>query len=509
MKHLKLFFLFLLIPFLSIANNQNSTDKQKLKELEKYYQKALEQWEVPGMAIGIVKDNELIFAKGFGVKDINHSKKINKNTNFAIASNTKAFTAAGIMILSEEGKLSLSDKVQDHLPWFELYDSYVSEHMTIRDLLCHRSGLVTFSGDLIWYLSDHSPEEIVRRARFLKPAYGFRESYGYSNIMFITAGLIIEKVSGLSLEEFMKEKYFEPLQMDRTIISTSDIESMGNYAQPHIDIEGEVKKIPYANWDNGKAMGGIISNVVDVSKWLKLQLNKGIIDGDTIFSAESQEEMWTSQISRKVSSYSKELWPSTHFKGYGLGWGLFDYLGRKVIMHTGGYDGTISATVLIPEENLGIVILTNKITSLYSPVLYKTLDAFLGGEEKDWATIILERMNKNRQGSEEVKEDNTEKIAALGLDKYQGYYSGNVYGGVSISFEDKGLYIRFEHTKDFHSPLTHINANTFEIKFPDAPSLPKGTVCFVLDENEKVSQLIIDIPNPDFDFTELDLIKQN
>ncbi len=508
MKHYKLFLLFLLIPFFSNANDLTTTDKQKLNELDKYYQKALEQWNVPGMAIGIVKDNELIFAKGFGVKDINSDEKINKNTNFAIASNTKAFTAAGIMILAEEGKLSLSDKVQDHLPWFELYDSYVSEHMTIRDLLCHRSGLVTFSGDLIWYLSDHSPEEIVRRARYLKPKYGFRAGYGYSNIMFITAGLIIEKVSGLDLDEFMKEKYFDPLNMNRTIISTTDIEATGNFACPHIDLDDEIKKVPYVNWDNGKAMGGIISNVVDVSKWLKLQLNHGINNGDTIFTARSQEEMWTPQISRAVSNYSKELWPSTHFKGYGLGWGLFDYLGRKIIMHTGGYDGTITATILVPEENLGIVILTNKITSLYSPILYKTLDAFLGGEDKDWATIILEINKKRNKNKKEIKEKNTDITPALSFDEYKGYYSGNVYGGVSITIEEGDLFIRFKHTKDFHSKLTHINGNTFEIKFPDAPSLPKGTVNFILDANKKASSLVVDIPNPDFDFTELDLIKQ-
>lgn len=508
MKYFKLFLLLLLIPFISNANDLNSTDNQKLKDLEKYYQKALEQWKVPGMAIGIVKDNELIFAKGFGVKDINNNKKINKNTNFAIASNTKAFTAAGIMILAEEGKLSLNDKVQDHLPWFELYDSYVSEHMTIRDLLCHRSGLVTFSGDLIWYLSDHSPEEIVRRARYLKPKYGFRAGYGYSNIMFITAGLIIEKVSGLSLDEFMKEKYFEPLKMNRTIISTKDIETTGNFASPHIDLDGEITKVPYVNWDNGKAMGGIISNVVDVSKWLKLQLNHGVNNGDTIFTPASQDIMWTPQIARSVSTYSKKLWPSTHFKGYGLGWGLFDYLGRKIVMHTGGYDGTITATILVPEENLGIVILTNKITSLYAPILYKTLDVFLGGEDKDWATIILELNKQRSKNKKETIEENKETTPALKLDEYKGFYSGNVYGGVNITIENGELYIRFEHTKDFHSKLTHLNENTFEIKFPDAPSLPKGTAKFVLDTNNKVISLLIDIPNPDFDFTELDLIKQ-
>lgn len=509
MKKINLFIVFLAIISLSYSCLQKEQYSNELDILDKYYQKSLKQWDVPGMAVGIVKDNQLIFAKGFGVKDIETNEAVDIYTNFAIASNTKAFTAAGIMILEGEGKLSLEDKVIDHLPSFKLYDSYVSDHMKIRDLLCHRSGLKTFSGDLIWYASDHSTEDIVRRARYLKPTYGFRESYGYSNILYLAAGLIIEKVSGLSWDNFMKQKFFTPLQMDRTITSTQELESAGNFVSPHIYYNKKNIKIPYVNWDNAKAMGGIISNVVDVAKWIQLQLNNGIINSDTIFTPEMQNEMWELHTINKISKKSKTMWPTTHFKGYGLGWAMFDYLGRKIISHTGGYDGTITATVLVPEEKLGIVILTNKTTSLYSPIMYKTLDVFLKGVNQDWSTIMLEKINNNDIIKETTEEKSIDHIDALDLEHYTGFYSGDVYGGVRIETINEHLYVKFDHTKIFHGKLKHLNKNKFEILFPDVPSLPKGTIEFKTNHNGKIESLLIDVPNPDFDFTELDLIKQN
>lgn len=491
--------------FLSLIIKPVFANDVDLQKLENYYLKSMQQWDVPGIAVGIVKDNALVFAKGLGLKDINKTDKIDQNTNFAIASNSKAFTSAGIMMLQAEGKLSLDDNVKKHLPWFQLYDEYVSDNMTIRDLLCHRSGLVTFSGDLIWYASDHSPEEVVKRARYLKPHYGFREAYGYSNVMYLAAGLIIEKVSGQAWEEFMQQRFFNPLKMNRTITSINDIKKTGNYTEPHIEKDKKIISIPYVNWDNAKAMGGIISNVTDVSQWLKLHLNHGVVDGDTLFTKKMQEEMWEMHTIRSVSKTSKELWPSTHFKGYGLGWGLFNYQGRKVIMHTGGYDGTITATVLVPEEKLGIVILTNKITSLYSPILYRTLDAFFGLEEQDWSSKIYDKFH---QEEEEKTRSFEEEIPAMALKHYTGKYAGIVYGGLNVSIKNQQLYISFDHTKMFHGFLRHLNSNIFEIEFKEAPSLPKGTVEFVLNEEKEVTELIIDIPNPDFDFTELDFKKQ-
>ena len=214
--------------------------KQVLKNLDEYYSKALTDWEVPGMAIAIVKDDSVIFARGFGVREIGKPEKVDANTLFAIASNTKAFTAATLAILVDEGKLKWDDKVINYLPWFQLYDPYVTANMTIRDLLSHRSGLATFSGDLVWFATNYSREEVIKRAKYLKPVYGFRERFGYSNIMFLAAGEIVHAVSGQTWDDFVAERIFKPLKMARTNTTTKALVGLDNVAQCHTDFDGKV-----------------------------------------------------------------------------------------------------------------------------------------------------------------------------------------------------------------------------------------------------------------------------
>lgn len=497
---------FIFIALSGVEISAQTSIKKTLKELNDYYEHARELWDVPGMAIAIVKDNEVIFSKGFGVKNIASGEAVDEHSLFAIASNTKAFTSAGIAMLVEEGKLSWNDKVIKYLPWFQLYSPYVSYEMTITDLLCHRSGLKTFSGDLIWYGTDFNREEIVRRAKFLKPTYGFRESYGYQNIMFIAAGLVIEKVSGMSWDDFIASRIFNPLNMTRTVTSIKDLEEKGNYATPHNEVADKLITIEYLNWDNAAPLGGILSSVSDLSKWMMLQLNKGAYNSDTLFSEASQQKMWKAHMMQNVSSYSQRMFPSTHFKAYGLGWGLMDYHGRKIVSHGGGYDGMISRTVLVPEENLGFVILTNTNTSITSPLMYKTLDAFLSDSDRDWSTEYYERSNRSIESdSEDDKIKDTQP--SLSIENYIGTYSGKVYGDVKVFQENGSLMLQMMHTKIFKGNLTHWHFDTFEIEFKQVPSLPKGKVNFILNAKGEVDELIIDVPNPDFDFTELDFKK--
>lgn len=501
--------LVLTIILLAVINLQAKDPyKKTISELEQYYSQALKDWNVPGMAIAIVKDNQVIFSQGFGVKDINTKEAVNENSLFAIASNTKAFTSASIAMLVEEGKLSWDDKVTKHLPWFELYNPYVTHEMTIRDLLSHRSGLKTFSGDLIWYGTDHSREEIVRRAKHLKPTYGFRARYGYQNIMFIAAGLIIEQVSGMSWDDFVQKRIFNPLKMDRTVTSITDLKSKGNYTTPHNDYKGELITIEYLNWDNAAPLGGILSSVSDLSKWIILQLNKGIAGNDTLFTVRSQQQMWQAHTVQIVSAYSQRMFPSTHFKAYGLGWGLMDYQGRKIVSHGGGYDGMISRTVLVPEENLGFVILTNTNTGITSPLMYKTLDMFLSTDEEDWSKLYLEMNNRaNKSDSEAGRIKNTSP--SFDLKSYTGTYGGKVYGKTEIYLEDGQLMLQMKNTEIFKGTLTHWHYDTFELEFKGVTSLPKGKVQFKLNAEGEIEELVIDVPNPDFDFTELDFIKIN
>lgn len=500
----------LLITFIALSSNLFAQKEQQktLKALDEYYAKALIDWEVPGMAIAIVKDDSVIFAKGFGVKEVGKPDKVDANTLFAIASNTKAFTSAALAILVDEGKIKWDDKVTKYLPWFQLYDPYVTYNMTIRDLLCHRSGLATFSGDLLWYATNYSREEVIKRARYLKPVFGFRERYGYSNIMFLTAGEIVQVVTGKTWDEFVSERIFKPLKMNRSVTSTNALKELDNVAQCHTDFEGRVISVPYINWDNIAPAGAINSSVNDISKWIKLQLNKGKFGSNQIFTENRSREMWAPNTLQGVSKYSESLFPSTHFKAYALGWGVFDYLGRKIVNHSGGYDGMISYTCLVPEEKLGFVILTNKNSSLYNPLVYKTLDMFLGGKNTDWSAMMLDdnikqmEMEKKSRIEEEQKRNKDSK-PTLALNEYAGLYGGDLYGNAKVTIENGELKLVLVPAPQFNSILKHWQYDTFSIQFPDFPSLPQGKVTFIINAMGKVEEVLVDVPNPDFDFTEL------
>ena len=511
-KQVIIFLAIVLFPAAILAQEKQLSEKTD--SLKLYFEKARADWDVPGLAIAIVKDSEIILSEGFGVCDIKKGGKVNGKTMFPIASNTKSFTAAALAILVDEKKISWENKVTTYIPYFRLYDPYVSENMTIRDLLCHRSGLATFSGDLVWYGSNYSREEVIKRARFLKPEYGFRERFGYSNIMFLTAGEIIPAVTGKSWDDFLKTNFFEPLKMKRTITTTSDLKKFDNVATPHTDFEGKVIPIEYLNWDNIAPAGSIISCVDDMSQWLKLQLNKGVFDDDTIFSIKQSREMWSPNTILGVSEFSEKLWPSTYFKAYAMGWQVMNYKDHKVVSHSGGYDGMISYSCLVPDENLGFVILTNKNSSLYFPLVYKILDVFLGGDQKDWNQIMLDRTRKNEEAEKQAKADSeknriTNTLPSLPLDGFAGTYSGELYGDAIVSVENGELVVKFIPTPKMVGTLKHFHFDTFEITFKEFPSLPAGTCTFILNAKGQASEMKIDVPNPDFDFTELQFVKKN
>ena len=345
---------------------------------ERYLTASFKKWNIPGMAVGIVQDDEIILAKGFGTTNLDDPKPVDENTIFAIASNTKAFIATAIGMLVEEGQLQWDDPVIKYLPYFKLYDDYVTQHTTVRDLLCHRVGLGTFSGDLIWYRRQWEPAELLRHIHQLKPAYEFRSGYGYSNLMFIAAGEVIKAVSGQTWDQYLKESVFRPLQMNRTVTSTTALPSMTNIAQPHKPIGvSKHEVIPFVNWDNMGAAGGILSSVSDMLKWIQLQINGGHFEEEYLFSPTLQEQTWKLHNSYPISQQAKEQFPTRHFNGYGLGWNLFDYGGRLVATHSGGYDGMYSRVVIVPEEKLGMVILTNSMKGNHTAIMYQLLADFL------------------------------------------------------------------------------------------------------------------------------------
>ncbi len=505
----KLLVVLLLLPALTYGQ------KAVLKRLDKSFQTSLEAWNIPGMAISIVKEDSVVFAEGYGIRDVNTKEKVDANTVFAIASNTKAFTSTALGMLVDEGKITWNDKVVDHLPYFKLYDPYVTQSMTVRDLLSHRSGLKTFSGDLIWYGSFYSREEVIKKARFLEPQYNFRAEFGYSNIMYLAAGEIIPVVANTSWDDFVKSRLFKPLGMERTTTSITDLKRMKNVAMPHNDVKGENINIGYVNWDNIGPAGSINSTANDMAKWIKLQLNKGSFNGVPLVSEEQIREMRHPHVNKRVGAGSESLWPTKHFSAYGLGWDLMDYHGYKVMTHGGGYDGMISRTVIVPELDLGFVILTNNLNSLPYALMFTILDEYMDVEEKkDWSDLFLEfekigkeTMERETYSEEQKRVPNTKPT--LPLEKYVGTYGGEMYGDAEVKLVNGKLEVQFLPTVLFNGKLEHWHYNTFSIEMVSVPSLPKGKCSFVIDDMGEVEEMRIDIPNPDFDFTELEFKRKD
>lgn len=491
---------------LPLQAQKKSTD---LKSLDQYIAKAVKDWNVPGLAIAIVKDDSVIFAKGYGVKTIGKNDPVDTHTLFAIASLSKAFTSASLGMLVEEGKLNWDDRVTNYIPYFQLYDPFATREMTVRDLLCHRSGLVTFGGDLIWYGTNYSRKEVIERIRYLKPKYSFRSAYGYQNIMFITAGEALWAITGKTWDEFVKERIFTPLGMNET--NTSVHSPASNVATPHTEYKGQLVTIPYRNVDNCGSAAAINSNVTDLSKWIKMWLSRD--SSKTLLRWSTKHEIWTPHTIIPISETGMKNIPSRHFSAAALGWFTFDYQGKKILDHGGGMDGMISKICLVPEENLGLVILTNSISSLSSALEFKVLDFYLAGKERDWSAEGLKRMKdyEAREKAAQIKKENDRvknTQPSLPIEQYVGTYGGPMYGNVKVELENDHLVVRFIPTASFVGDLRHWHYDTFEIELRD-PTLPKGLVNFVLDASGKVAEMKIDIPNPDFDFTELELKRLN
>ena len=511
-----LFQLFLssLLPFTLLS--QKASDCLDLQELDEYILKSMNEWRIPGLSIAIVKNDTVIQLRGFGVRDINRDDPVDAHTLFAIASNTKAFTASALAVLVDEGKISWDDRVKDYLPCFELYDPYVSDEIRIRDLLCHRSGLKTFSGDLLWYGTEYSREEVIRRAKYLEPAFSFRYGYGYSNIMFLTAGEIIPVVEKVSWDQFIKKTFFDPLVMSETTTTIRGLESIKNVAQPHYAGDPGEKTItlPYVNWDNIGPAGSIISNVSDMSQWIRFQLNSGKWDGRQIISDENIWETREIQNFLGMNRNTKDYRPNSHFRGYGMGWGIRDYHGTIVVSHGGGADGMISEVTLVPEENFGFVILTNSINWLPSALAEYILDRYFKSPVMDWSRIYLDSFLANQQRDKQNETDFAAKRIkgtkpSLGLEKYAGTYGGEMYGDAVVTYEKGALKINFLPTPIFSGTLTHWHYDIFRIKLDEVPSLPQGTVKFIIGTDGTVEEMKIDIPNPDFYFTELEFKRKN
>lgn len=461
---------------------------------DRYVTEAMALWKVPGLAVSIVKDDEIVYAKGYGVRTLGSDTPVDEHTIFAIGSSSKAFTAASVGMLVDAKKLAWDDPTYRHIPGFELYDSYASHELTVRDLLSHRSGLSR--GDLIWYGSDLSRDEIVRRVRFLEPSWSFRSQFGYQNLMFLTAGQMVAGIAGMSWDEFVISHIFEPLGMRESNTTVRKLPGLHNVASPHAEIDDEVRPIEWRNIDNIAPAGSINSNVVDMAQWVRLHLGDGLFEDERILSSAVVQEMQNPNTIIQLQGISARLFPAANFQTYGMGWFLQDHQGKKLVHHGGNIDGMSAMVAMLPSENVGVVILTNMNgTSLPNALMLRIMDAYLGVSDKDWSTDIYEAIQPLiEQQEEQARKREAQRVTGTSpthpLDAYVGTFSDpdSLYGEAEVRLEDGRLVLAREPA--FVGDMEHWHYNTFRATWRD-PLLGKAFVTFSHDHDGEIDEMQI------------------
>jgi CubicO group peptidase (beta-lactamase class C family) len=486
-------------------------------DLDEVASRVLKEFEVPGLAIAIVKDGKVVLAKGYGVRKLGEPAPVDDNTLFGIASNTKAFTAAALAMLVDEGKITWDDPVIKHLPSFQLYDPYVTREMTIRDLLTHRSGLGLGAGDLLWWPpSDYSRDEIIRRFRYVKPATSFRSRYAYDNVLYMVAGQVLSAVAGKSWDDFIKERIFNVLGMTTSNTTVAALTSSRNAAAPHAKVEGKLKTITPLALENVGPAGAINSSVAEMSKWLIAQLNRGQIDeGRRLFSERQSREMWSAQTITPQGDPPPHLSAlRANFSAYGLGWGLTEYRGLKTVSHTGGLMGCVSRVTLVPDLNLGVVILTNQQSGgAFQALTYRILDHYMSAPATDWIAAFKKSEEMGLARAAEVEKQQaskrvTDSKPSLPLSKYAGRYTDAWYGDVTIAMESDKLVLRFGHTPLLVGDLEHWQHDTFVARWRDRSLDADAFVYFTLKPDGSIEQFRMAAVSPltDFSFDFQDLL---
>jgi CubicO group peptidase (beta-lactamase class C family) len=462
-----------------------------LKGLDEYVQQAMKEWEVPGLALAVVKDDAVVLARGYGVRKLGEAAAVDERTLFAIASCSKAFTAAALAMLVEEGKLGWDDPVTKHLPKFQMPAPYVTREMTVRDLLCHRSGLPRH--DLLWLANPTlGRDEILGRLRHARPNSSFRSKFGYQNILFLAAGQVVPAVTGKSWDDFVKERVFTPLGMSASNTSVKALRGAGNVACPHEKVEGKLQPVPYRDIDNVAPAGSINSNAADMARWVRLQLGKGTFQERRLLRAASVKEMHTPEVFIRETDPLARFFPEARFLSYGLGWFVVDYRGRTLVTHGGSLDGMNCSVTLVPQEKLGVVVLTNRRPNqLMIALTRRVIDAYRGEPARDWSAELLKSARKLEEGQKAAqarreKERVRGTRPSLPLEDYAGTYRDELYGEVRVSREKEALLLRLG--TGLAGELEHWHYDTFRVAWKDR-LLGKALVTFVLDARGKVAEV--------------------
>ncbi|MFN7117062.1 MAG: serine hydrolase, partial [Saprospiraceae bacterium] len=454
MTYIKFLFTTLIISTLFQVNIFAQLSPAAIQKLDAYIEQARQQWEAPGLAVAVMKDGKLIFAKGYGVRELGKPEKVDGQTIFAICSTTKAMTAAAMGILVDEGKVKWDDKVVQHLPDFQLYDPYVTRELRVRDLFTHNAGLG--NADFLWDDTDLTSDDILHRMRLLPMSYPFRGGYTYQNIMYLAAGKMIEKVSGMSWEDFVEKRLFQPIGMTNTYANQKRSLVQKNRSIPHDRIQGKITPITDSNADPIAPAGSVWSSIEDMAKWTQFVLDSAKVNGKSLLKPATYAEWLKPQtIVSDAGFYPSQELTKPHWKTYALGWFQHDYNGRAVSFHTGSLSGTIAICGMIPDEKIGVYVFGNlDHAEVRHAIMYKVFDV-LGGQEngRDWSTDLKKIYDRIAQQSEEArKKQEAQRVLGtkptLALEKYTGTYSSPLYGDVKVELQN-GKLVGHTSSKNF------------------------------------------------------------
>ncbi|RZJ64505.1 MAG: serine hydrolase [Flavobacterium sp.] len=505
MKKIVLFFI------LSVCSNLSAQISEQ--KIDATVENALKAFNVPGIAVAIVKDGKVIHAKGYGVKSIKTKQKVDANTLFGIASNSKAFTSAALAILVDEGKISWDDKVVKHIPEFAMYNDYVTNEFTIRDLLTHRSGLGLGAGDLMVWPdgNDFQVQDIVNNLKFLKPTSAFRTKYDYDNLLYIVAGEVVHRVSGLSWNDFVEQRIMSPIGMKNSASSFYRLKDTTNVIDPHVPIDGKLKIISRYKLHTFDAAAGLYASVNDLSNWLILQMDKGKFNGKQIFSEKVANEMWTPQTIQPNKPAPPYF---SNFKNYGLGWGLTDVKGKLQVSHTGGLEGIVTQTLMIPELKLGIIVLTNQQAGAAFTAVSNTIkDSYLGLPEFDHVTDLANKMRQRESDADKVTDEvwatvnkNIKDKKVPDMKQFVGTFRDNWFGEVTFSMKKGKLYFASARSPQLSGEVFFYKDNNLVVKW-DNRYFHADAHIFIDGKDHFTMKPISPLTDFSYDFQDLDFVR--
>ena len=490
-------------------------------DLAQYLERARREFNVPGLAVGIVKNGQIIFERGFGERNLQDHRPVSARTLFCIASNAKSVTATALEILADEGKLHLEDRVVDHLPWFRMGDPYVTHEMRIRDLLAHRSGLGSHAGDLLFVTpSTYTTREVVERLRDVPLASGFRATFAYENLMYAVAALVIEQASGESYADFIRGHIFTPVGMSDSHIDATELEPTDDVATPYALREGKLTALPPLVWKNNPGAAGIYSTVHDMTRWAEAQLAASVTGAQhPLLSPASQQRMWSiiTPIDIDPAPIPELQAVQPNFLGYAEGWYVCDYGGQRLVWHTGEFPGMFSQVTLVPALGLGIVVLVNQeADGIRDAVIFHVLDEYLGRPRTDWISAYGKAVKlESQQLTEAVRKHAAEEKQAAPpsqpLSSYSGQYRDAWYGDIEVSLVRDTLRIRFTRSPRLLGSLLPRGGNVFLARWDDRILDADALVEFTADQNGRINGASLRRASPAtphaYDYQDLHLVR--